>query len=527
MRVEDLAAAFSFRWEDLFDGTSAKFAHDFAYFAKDLVFIESSDDDRYLLFADMSAVALQVSPPGNVGEFAILAFDYSVPVFALTREEAESGEDPKNGLQVSFRLSSNGSPVRYSIGVFEDALGRLEMSDGNVQNPANTTSDAKEAALKDARTYFVGARMGVGNNVTVTPESEAPELTDWIAHSFPEYQTAISRTVFSDVQLIKDVAVSVMPTMKLVGEVLGFWDTVRFPTVTALVAGSADALLIAPDCPTKYSEATIEPTELSNAESSVSAGGAANLSDIHVVSKSLLNREFLPAVTMPYLRRPFFSLWLSKPLLSKTFDARLGKNLGAMLGVFYSDSWGPIKWYLSSGWIINNVVGSLDIDLTSAALDVRFNGRTKFEALSYIDIGCFSYKLGDMDAFHEQFDFTLSSKVYFSPNGKLVFMAEAKDAVFGGWQCFIDAFLDRYNNTWSGMVTEIVAKYIVAIILRQIVEGKITDALGLLSLDLFDFRRLPVVGELFEHSIAATPSSIDSDVVPGPQGLDIIVGHRG
>jgi hypothetical protein len=132
-----------------------------------------------------------------------------------------------------------------------------------------------------------------------------------------------------------------------------------------------------------------------------------------------------------------------------------------------------------------------------------------------------------MDAFQEQFDFSLLSKVYISPDGKVVFVAEIGQVEFGDWRCFIDTFLDRYNVSWKGLIAEIVAKYIIGLILRDIVEGKITDAMGSMSLDIFDFRRVPIVGDYLAWLADNTPDQVVAKTYPDGEGLEIFVGRDG
>ncbi|UJW73544.1 hypothetical protein [Rhizobium sp. SL42] len=532
MGVQDFDAAFTFRGEDLYAAVARKFASDFKYFSKSLVFLESTDDDRYLLFADMSGVQLTAEDPAihNWDEYRISPFEFQVPVFVLTRQEMEDGEDPSSGMRILFRLTSNGRSVDYGIGVFEDELGQLEITPDELENPGDTTPEEKEAQLQDAKSFFIGARRGT-HSVDVVPETVAPEILDWITHSFPEYKAAIVGTVFSDVKIVGDARKGVVPNVQLIGEVRGVWevsDAYLGSSVYVLIVGSEQARLLAPDCPLPYSSAYIPKGDLQALENSVQVvDGKVELDNIKVVGKNLLPTHFKPAAAKEYVQgnSPFFALWLSRPLLSKTFDYRIGKNLGAMLGVHYSDRAGPIKWYMSGAWILEGVSGSAGIDTTEASVNIRFEGRTKFDALAYIDIGCFSYKLGDMDAFHEDFDFTLTARVYVSPEGKLVFVGGLGDLSFGGWQCFIDTFIDRYISSWEGLVAEMVVKYIVGQMIKDIVEGEITKAMGVLSLDIFDFKRLPIVGNFLDATAATSPQMIAAQTLAyGDAGLEIAVG---
>lgn len=532
MGVQDFDAAFTFRGEDLYAAVSKKFTSDFKYFAKSLVFLESTDDSRYLLFADMSGVQLVAEDPAthNWDEFRISPFDFQVPVFVLTRQEMEDGDDPASGMRLVFRLTSNERSVDYGIGVFKDQLGRLEITPDELENPGDTTPEDKEEKLQDEQSFFIGARRET-HSVGVVPETDAPEILDWIAHSFPEYKAAIVATVFSDVKIVEDARKGVIPNVQLVGEVRGVWETSNAylgSSVYVLIVGSEQAKLLAPDCPVPYSSAYIPKSDLQAIENSAQVvDGTVELDNIKVVGKNLLPTHFKPSAARKYVQRnsPFFALWLSRPLLSKTFDYRIGKNLGAMLGVHYSDRAGPIKWYMSGAWILEGVSGSAGIDTTEASVNIRFEGRTKFDALAYIDIGCFSYKLGDMDAFHEDFDFTLTAKVYVSSEGKLVFVGGLGNLSFGGWQCFIDTFIDRYISSWEGLVAEIVVKYIVGQIIKDIVEGEITKAMGVLSLDIFDFKRLPVVGNFLDATAESSPNMIAAHTLAyGDAGLEIAVG---
>lgn len=532
MGVQEFGAAFTFRGEDLYGAVAKKFDSDFKYFSKSLVFLESTDDDRYILFADMSGVQLvpQIRTNRSWNEFRISPFSCQVPVFVLTRQEMEDGEDPASGMRVIFKLTSNGISVNYNIGVFEDKLSQLEITRDELDDQDETTADQKEGKLKGAQNFFIGARRGV-HNVDVVPETDAPEILNWIDRSFPEYKSAIVGTVFSDIKIIGDARKGVMPNVQLVGSVRGVWETSNAylgGPVEVLIVGSEQANLLAPDCPMPYSSAYIPKGDLQAIENSVQVvDGKLSMGDIKVVGKNLIQAHFKPSVSGPHVqaRSPLFALWLSRSLLSKTFDYRIGKNLGAMLGVHYSDRAGPIKWYMSGAWILEGVSGSAGIDTTAASVNIRFEGRTKFDALAYIDIRCFSYKLGDMDAFHEDFDFTLASKVYISSEGKLIFVGGLGDISFGGWQCFIDTFIDRYISSWQGLVAEIVIKYIVGQMIKDIVEGEITKAMGVLSLDIFDFKRLPIVGAFLDDTSERSPNMIAAHTLAyGNDGLEIAVG---
>lgn len=530
---DGFAAAFAFRFSDLHKALSENFVTNFKYFAKSLILLESSDDDRYVLFADLSGTAITVADitTQSHGEFSVDPVQIAVPVYALTRDEVKSGESPQNGLRVDFTISSGGQPISYEIGTFEEALQELTITTDDVLKPHHKSLEELQAGLASASKWVLGARRRYGSlDTKITGAS--PEILAWVESVFPEYNQAIVNTIFADTILVDNVASGIMPSVQLTGAVESFWETRdNYPNDPFLIIGSETAALLAPDCPTPFSTGYIDPDELDAAKNSVVVSGdEITFNAIKIASKSLLSQDFIPARRSPHLILPAFALWLSKPLLSKTFDARIGKNMGAMLGIHKKGRAAIFKWWASGAWILESLTGSLSISLDPAKLmklSVKFKGRTKFDALGYVDLECITYELGSFDAFHEHFDFTVGSSVYASPNGKLVLVAGFEDVYFDKWRSFIRFFFDRYNISWQGLIIEFVAKYILGEMLKRFVENKINSALGSLSLELFDFTTLPVVGDIFHSafsSVTGNPGNLAPLAVGYESGIEVLVG---
>lgn len=533
--VAHFAAAFSYRFEDLHFTASTKFTDDFSFFAKQLVFLESTDDSRFVLWADMASVvtAVKVTPfdAQKIGVFQIDPVEVDVTVYVQTRAEVDAGDDPASGVSITFRISSGGKPISYEIGIFKDGEGKLEISKQALDDPAASIQDAKKKTpVASNHEYFLGAKRssGVGQALlTVTPVDPPQAILDWINSSFPEFETAILETLFADVRLIQDVSKNVLKNVKLIGEVESFWEEVK-KDYYQLVIGAVQAALLAPDCPTHFSEAFIDPADLQASQNSVAvSSGEITMAPVKISEKQVVTGYDLARVSaLPW--EPRFTLWMNRSLLNKTFDLRLGKNIGAMLGAHYQDRKGPIKYWLSGAWILEGVQGALQINadpFNIASLDLRFDGRTKFDALAYIDIGCFTYELGSFDGFHENFDFTLSSKLFFNYEGKLIFVGGFKDIDFDKWRCFIRTFIDRWITSWEGIAIEIVVKFILGQYIRMFVEGEITKAMGCMSLELLEADDVPIFGDLVKPFLQ--PGSFATKSEAYGEGVLISMGRNG
>lgn len=500
------AAAYTFRFNDLHTAASSKFTEDFAYFAKQLVFLESTDDSRYVLWADMTNVvpAVIVTPfaATAIASFQIDPVDVDVTVYVQTRAEVEAGDDPTAGISITFRISSGGQPITYTLGVYPDDAGKLEIAPTALDDAgAASAAGAHKTPVPQSTEFFLGAKRDrTSASLTVTPQNAAPEVLAWITSSFPEFETAILSTLFADVRLIQDVSNNVVKNVKLVGPVESYWEEAS-PGWFQIVVGAERAALHAPDCPVNFSQAYIDPHDLQTSQNGVAiAGDQITFPPVKISEKKLVSgynlAAFPPAFTLPR-----FSLWMRRSLLEKSFDVRLGKNIGAMLGAHYHDRKGPIKYWLAGAWILEGIQGSLQINANPqniASMDLRFDGRTKFDAMAYVDIGCFTYELGSFDGFHENFDFTLSSKVYFNAEAKLVFVGGFENIDFDKWRSFIRTFLDRWITSWQGIAIEIVAKFIIGQYIRMFIEGEITKAMGCMSLELLEAEDIPIFGDLLK-----------------------------
>jgi len=521
------AAAFGFRHDDLFETVSDKLSAGFAHFKDQFIYIDTADDQRYFLFADVRSLAISVNPlkVAPMGEVFCDPIDTRIPVYFLTKAELDADVDPETGgLRVDILLNTKG-PISYTMGVFEDDLGNLDIDKSQVRNPSNTTADDKEGNLSKPDKYFIGARRKAADyDIEI---DAAQTIKDWAEANLPGFRRNMVSVLFPDVRVVDDAS-AVVPNVRLYGEIKWSWDRSPGDEVDMMVVGSETASFHTPECPTILTQARIDPKELEAAQKSVTVGnGTATFNDIKVTTKSNLSAGFREARRKPMSTQPMFLVWLSKPLLSKTFDARVGDKLSAMLGVHKSDRSGAIKWYFSGAWLFEGYKGNLDIDTASAKLKVRVEGGTKFDALAYIDIGCVSYKLGDMDAFHEDFDFTINSALYVSDEGQLVFVGGLDELYFAGWHCFIDTFLDRYNTSWQGIIAEIVVKYVIGLVIQNIVEGSITDAMGYLTMNLLDIKSIPIAGKKIVDISQNRPGYIVSTALPSAEGLQILVGLDG
>lgn len=519
------AAAFGFKHDDLYETVSEKLSAGFSHFKNQFIYIDTANDQRYFLFADVRSLAINVTPlkVAPMGEISCDPIDARIPVYFLTKAELDKDVDPETGgLRVDILLNTKG-PISYTMGVFVDDLGNLDIDKSQVLDPSKTTADDKEGNLSKPEKYFIGARRKTADyDIEI---DAAQSIKDWAEANLQDFRNNMISVLFPDVRVVDDAS-AVVPNVRLFGEIEWSWE--RFDEVDMMMVGSETATFHTPECPTILTQARIDPKEVEAAQQSVKVGnGTATFNDIKVTTKSNLSAGFREARRKPISSQPMFLVWLSKRLLSKTFDARVGDKLSAMLGVHKSDRNGAIKWYFSGAWLFEGYKGNLDIDTTSASLKVRVEGGTKFDALAYIDIGCVSYKLGDMDAFHEDFDFTINSSLYISDDGQLVFVGGLDELYFAGWHCFIDTFLDRYNSSWEGVIAEIVVKYVIGLVIQNIVEGGITDAMGYLTMNLLDIKSIPIAGQKIVDISQNRPGYIVSKAIPSADGLHILVGLDG
>lgn len=532
------AAAYTYRFNDLHSATSFKFSEDFAFFARQLVFLESTDDSRYVLWADMTNVVstVVVTPFDStaVGTFQIDPVEVDVTVYVQTRAEVDAGDDPATGVSITFRISSDDQPISYNIGVYADDAGKLEITPNALQDAAAVTASgtSKKPVLQNSE-FFLGAKRETGEfaaRLSVTPQNAAPEVLAWIMNSFPEFETAILNTLFADVRLIQDVSKNVVKNVTLVGSVEYYWEEVTVDRFQ-IVIGADQASLHAPDCPINFSQAYINPTDLQASQNGVAINGDTVTFPPIVISQKKLVAGYRLAEQHADFNLPRFTLWMNRSILEKSFDVRLGKNIGAMLGAHYHDRKGPIKYWLAGAWILEGIQGSLQINANPqniASMDLRFDGRTKFDALAYIDIGCFTYELGSFDGFHENFDFTLSSKVYFNEDAKLIFVGGFEDIDFDKWRSFIRTFLDRWITSWEGIAIEIVTKFILGQYIRMFIEGEITKAMGCMSLELLEAEDIPIFGEMLKPYLTpGAGGNLSSKAEALGEGVLISIGAAG
>ena len=526
---DELVAAYSFRYKDLHYQAEKAFRE-----KRDLIpspfLLNPIEKHPYRIFIDLSTLVIDFAPrdPVHFREIVINPVNGFVTAYVLTSAEWKHGARPADGLQIKFYLSSNNRPIIYTIGVNEGSYERIDIKEDDLRHPKEPKSGELPQKLKMVtdKSFWLGAKLSAGE-LRVSAAEGDEKLVDWIRLQYPNVDADLRAQIFSEIILVRNVATDVVSSVTLSRPIESFpiLRDLHEKDSTELIIGSKDAKLNAPKCPTKYSEAYIDQNHLREVQDSVSVTqDSASFDKLHVSCRSL--GGFAPTDRIPQMSETYFSLWLSRQILSDAFDFRLGENIGVLLGAHYADRCGPIKWWLAAAWVLENIGGSLTVTVDpehAAQLTVRFEGRTKFDGLGYVDAECFSYELGSFDAFHENFDFSLVSRVCISNGKKVVFVGGFDDVFFSKWQCIIRTAIDQYlAKDWESLVAMVIAKYVIGEFLRMIVEGGITSAMGSISMEILDATQLPVIGKRMEQISAR--GYLCGRSFQTPNGIDILIG---
>lgn len=533
---DSFAAAYSFRLADIHEALTKKVKEALLQLRRNALLLNPRTKDPYYIWVDFSAYDLGVEPylQGTDNQFIIEAVNTGVTTYIQSRADFEANRPYTDGISLAVKIDSDGEKILHDIDVRRVVRKLLPIPDIAIKEgePEELESHGREPAERAAASeVWALTAQRFSGSVRTSYDLSDPGIADWVSRTFPDLERLLSDVLFPPLIAIADVSTGVVPNVRLTGDVTCFIEYHSQDRLPDLVIGSEKAEISTDPCPSRYMEAYIEPDELKRVQDSVRSSASSDeiritFDDIRISKRKTLSEDF-GEPRMPAIGKELFGLWLSQKLLSKTFDVRIGKHIGLLLGAQYDDKWAMIEWSLSAAWVLKNITGAAEISLdpnSFAVVEVGFKGRTKFDALSWVEIGCITYELGSLDAFHKQFDFNLTARAALSRQGKLIFMGGFEDIVFKDWRCFIRTFLDQFvRGSWEGVATEIVIKYVLGEFMRRIVEGKITDAMGLLSFEITNVTALPILGQAF-----AAHTAVGGPLVSFPErigaGMNILVG---
>ena len=534
----DLKAAYGFKILDLHTLAKSSIEENFTQLINNEIYLNSDVGGLNHLFISVKTANISVrtfdelTPKNIVLDLA----DVVLSVFVLSDQQYQSGSSPQDGLATEIRVDT--TEVLFEVQLITRKVLRT-IYEEDLRDTPKLSSQVNSTPLEEKETISLGAVSH--SEVLVELTNKDSDASVWLEKAFPKYKDAIERVIVADIVLIHDVRGGICKNIILDPDKdVESFDLEYFPSkggpYSLFVIGSRYATLLAPDCPTIFSKAILDPSLIDEAKRSVihdNGDGTGHIAvpNLRVSAKSLVRDDYISASqTSIGSGYPVFHLWMSKSILEKSFNHRLGNNIGALIGAHYDDSWGIVKWWLSGGWVLKQISGGVRIAVTSATVEVDFHGRTKFDAMGYVDLSCTQIEIGSMDAFHEKFDFTLYSGLFVSwRDGRVIFNAGFKNVNFDDWRSFLRFFLDKYVSSWKYVVARLIVDFIFSKILKSFVEDQVTDAMGSISIDLLNLSDLPIVGNWFGSTISEDPTNwprLSGSASATQSGIEFVAGAQ-
>lgn len=535
----DLQAAFGFRLEDLHEAIVAALARRMGDLSNNQIYLKSSDSSLMHLFVSTPTATFNIrkfdltSPRQVVVEFA----HSELILMILSDQDFQDGVDPDDGLKAQIEVRA--SEFIFEIGLNERVLPGIDYDQDDVLSPKQSIPQETNDKIRETKTTSLGASSSSEIDIEFTSETQA---SIWLEDKFPNFRQAIRDVLLSDIVLISNVRKDICKNVILAADesvqsLEHSYEPKEGEPYPALIIGSKKAELFASDCPNYFSKLILDMTsEEIEAKTEVVSDGSGNgkvlIPELKVRQLNLLSKGYeRTANQIIENRHKRFHIWMSKELLGRTFNRRLGKNIGALLGAHYDDKWGIVKWWLSGGWILKGIDGAVKINPSAASVELDFLGRTKFDAMGYVDLDCVQVEIGSLDAFHERFDFTLFSEIYVSwKDGKVVFKGGFKDIEFEYWRSFLRFILDKYVSSWKYLVGRLIVDYVFSKFFRAFIEDEVTNAMGSISIDLMDLTDVPVLGDWFESMLPIDEHSpwprTDGSSSANEFGIEFIAGAK-
>ena len=531
----NLEAAYGFKLEDLHESAYGQIDNKYNTLIREKIYLTTDSAELHHLFISVKSVSFTIDTfdPQIPRELVVRLNGAIVWTFILSDQQYRAGKNPKDGLIASIEILPK--DLKYVIGLIQRKVPGIDYNATDLQRTDHLDPSELKRRASTTETTALGA--STSSRIETMMKDSASEGSNWIRRAFPKYEGAIESALLTDIILIDDVRTGVCKNVVLSAdkEVEAF-STEYIPSrgspYPIFVMGSEEAALLAPECANVLSKAILEASVIENAKEASArevkpGAGEVDIPKLRISTQNLVRHEFLLARRQLSFSNQTFHLWLSKTILETTFNHRLGKNIGRLFGAHYDDKWGIVKWWLSGGWILKHVAGSVKIEVGSAAVEVDFRGRTRFDALGYVDLKCMQFEIGSMNAFHERFDFTLNSRLFMSwRDGKVVFIAGFKEVKLERWRSFIRFILDKYIHNWKYVVARMIVDIVLGRIIKSFVEDEITNAMGSISLNLLEVSELPIVGEHFTAKLTETRKFpiVVGYASAANDGVELIVG---
>ena len=196
-----------------------------------------------------------------------------------------------------------------------------------------------------------------------------------------------------------------------------------------------------------------------------------------------------------------FGVFATEEVIGPVLSSRVQRTFmlpGILVGMAKQGKFGPIRYTASGAIKIDQIDVSAKLSSTSIGASLGTRGASRFGASAYVKIGCLEQTLGMVEAGHEDLRLKLETKVMLDIEQLKVILVGDIDAVkTSGWSFRAMTLLSVFGGTW-GRFLDFLLNLIGGIFGDDLVEDKIDEMLGMITIELIDFKKLPMPFQLFD-----------------------------